>query len=249
MPVLRLVTTLLIFLCLEGPSSSADLDRYLVARWSPAAGSLESKPDNFFLEEMDIGGAPGKASEENGLHLKPGKLLYSLNLNSQAHPDLRKAVTIVVRFRVPEPASAKTHFLFGFRSQRKPGDWSDMTLAARYEGDPGTPSMGAYSVLQDGGTLGTGPSRFIPVAEGELLTAAIAFDGDDGLLTFWLNGQSVITQAKGRKKNVKLADFTNFSIGRLKAATGMEAVFVEMQIFSVAFTPEWMAEIAAEPVR
>lgn len=240
--LLRIAAALLSsFLIISSLQAQSGLDQYLVARWTFNQGSLKSDQGDFSLRKLDFGTMPTLSFEDGVAKLGPGTLLVCEAINSTDQPDLAKAVTIWLRVRFDAPIVTDS-FFFGLRNQSPAGDWAHMVLSALNRAKPEN-NTAFFTKLGSDANLSSG-SRNLPLEPGKFHTMALVFDGNTKTVTYLVDGQKL----EGKHKDASaLSAFNNFSIGRLKAAGANPPASVdEVRLYSVALTPEWIAEI--EPV-
>lgn len=233
------IASLLFFATFTPAIAASGLDQYLVARWTFNDGSLESDRGGHLLAKRDFGRASTLEFTDGAARLGPGALLLCETINSHAHPKLAEATTIWARVRIDEPAQLDC-FLFGFRDTAAAGDWKNMTLAAMSRPTP-TDATGFFSVLKSGAQVASG-SRVLPVEAGRFVSIALVFDGAAKRITYLVDGTPVLS---GHREATSLGEFTNLAVGRLKAAAGVAMTVDELRVYSVALSPEWVADIKA----
>lgn len=233
----RLLAGLLALLSMISPLAASGLDQHLVARWSFNDQSMKSDRGNYTLVKRDAGRQATLELVDGAARLGPGALLVCDALDSRRHPGLRTAVTLWARVWMDTPAE-RDAFLFGLRAKTQPGDWGDMVLVAMARPQPPGAS-GFFATLGAGGRLASG-SRVLPVAPGRFVSMALVFDASSKSITYVVDGKTVIS---GDREAVDLADFNNFAIGRLKEAGGVGITVDEVRVYSIALSPEWIADI------
>ncbi|MFA6959194.1 MAG: LamG-like jellyroll fold domain-containing protein [Opitutaceae bacterium] len=237
---LRLCSLLLVSLSLSvaaGAAGAAGLDQYLVARWTFNDGSLKADKGGYLLRMLEIGSGSSLTVEKGQANLGRGTLLACENINSATMPKLGRNITIWARLRIDAPAPA-TAFLFGLRDQVPAGDWKNMVLAVRARDLPAN-ATNAFVRFATGSQMNS-PSLSVALEPGKFVSVALVFDGDTKAVTYVVDGQSLVGK---HKDAVALGDFNNFAIGRLKEAGAVAMTIDEVRIYSVALSPEWVADI------
>lgn len=235
--MLRLGFFLVSFFSLAASVDAAGLDQYLVARWTFNSGSLKAEQGDYVLRELEVGSDPWVGFDKGQVTLGPGALLVCEEINAQTQPGLAKAVTLWVRLRFDGPVPHDS-FVFGLRDKAPAGDWKNMVLAVLARNQPENLTT-AFSRFAAGTEMSSG-KRSVALETGRFFNVAIVFDGASNAITYVVDGQSFT----GKHQDASaLAGFGNFSIGRLKAAAGVAMTVDEVRIYSVALSPEWVADI------
>ena len=231
-----LVGFLFATLCLAHPAAAAEV---LFARWTFSDGLLKSDIGNFTLRQVDDGNEPTLTVANGHAKLGPRALLVCEQINSKDMPQLAKAVTLWARLRIDAPAENDA-FLFGLRDTEELGNWRNMVLAMLSRPTPAN-STGIFGRVAAGANIGSGPSSMIPIMPGRFVSIGLVFDGEKRELTYVVDGRVV---AAKHRDATSLADFTSLAVGRLKTEGLVPLTIDELRIYSVALSPEWVAEIA-----
>lgn len=232
-----LITIVLATASFVSTLQASALDRHLVARWSFDRGSLRADTGDFSLETRNVGREVSLSPSSDAVTLDSGVLLSCAEINSEAFPGLRKAVTLWARLKLEGDVTVDG-FLFGFSGVEGGGDWNDMALALLMRPEPAN-SLRLFSKLDGGETVSSG-SRSVEVESGRFVTIALVFDGANRTATCYVDGKPVVSRFR---EKAQLKPFNNFSIGRLKLAGGVAVTVDELRVYSVALPAEWVAEI------
>lgn len=234
--MIRFLRLLLTLSCLAGSASAADI---LLARWTFSDGLLKSDIGGFTLRQVDDGNEPTLTLANGHAKLAPRALLVCEEINSMDMPQLAKALTLWARIRIDAPTENDA-FLFGLRDMEGIGNWRNMILAMLARPEPAN-STGVFGRVSAGANIGSGPSSMVPVVPGRFVSVGMVFDGEKRELTYVVDGRSV--SAKHRDATA-LAEFTHLAVGRLKAEGLVPLTIDELRVYSVALSPEWVAEIS-----
>lgn len=215
--------------------SAADI---LVARWTFGDGLLKSDIGGFTLRQADEGNEPTLTLSNGHAKLGPRALLVCDEINSKDMPQLAKALTIWARIRLDAPAENDA-FLFGLRDVEGMGNWRNMVLAMLARPEPAN-STGIFGRTSAGANVGSGPSSMIPIVPGRFVSVGLVFDGVRREQSYIVDGSAVSMK---HRDAASLADFTHLALGRLKAEGLVPLTIDELRIYSVALSPEWVADI------
>ncbi|MDR1282969.1 MAG: hypothetical protein LBK99_19425 [Opitutaceae bacterium] len=222
--------------CTASVACAAGLDQYLVARWTfDKTNPLQSDTGNLTLRQSGTGRDQTLEFANGAAILGAGTTLVCEQINSKEKPGLAKAITIWARLRLASTA-APDSFLLGLRNETAKGDWRNMILAAHSRASGVT---GFFSTLA-GNTQASSGSRSLALEPDRFVSLALVFDGSEKSLTCLVDGQPL---AAKHKDALALADFNNFAIGRLKETGGTAMTIDEVRIYSIALSPEWVADL------
>lgn len=223
-------------LCLVRPAAADDI---LVARWTFNDGLLKSDVGDFTLRQIDQETEPTLILANGQARLAPRGLLACDQINAKDMPRLAKAVTLWARLRIDSPVKNDA-FLFGLRDTEGLGNWRHMILAMLARPEPAH-STGIFGHLSSGASVGSGPSSMISIQPGRFVSIALVFDAERREVTYFVDGETFVSR---QRETTPLAEFTSLAVGRLKAE-GLAALTIEeLRVYSVALSPEWVAEIA-----
>lgn len=234
----RLGSVFVAFLCLSASAVAANLDQYLVARWTFNDGSLKAEKGGYVLRTVVAGSDPLLTFENGQVRLGRGMLLVCEDISSATKPGLANEITIWARLRL-DTAAPQAAFLFGLRDLPEPGDWRNMVLAVLARDKPVDTTL-AFSRFSSGAQLGS-PSNSTPITPGKFVSVAMVFDGMAKTVTYIVDGRAFEVKHQDADR---LGDFDNFAIGRLKEAAAVAMTVDEIRVYSVAISPEWVADIA-----
>ncbi len=238
---------LLLGTALTTPARSEALDRYLVGRWTFANGSLQSTPPGLPLAPKGVGADQTHRFADGFLTLGAGRLFFCPGLSAERFSGLAGGVTLWARMRfdAPPPTPAAMPCFLALMARAEPGDWGDIVLGAICKGDAadGVPHLGIYGAAGESRSFGTGPSRMLPVKIGSEMAIAISFDGATGTSVIWVDGASAVDRLPSVSA---LRPFAGLGLGRVKDGAKSAVSFREVRVYSIAMTPEWMGEIAAD---
>lgn len=224
---------------LAAPAPAADI---LLARWTFSDGLLKSDVGDFTLRQVDDGAEPTLTLGGGQAKLGPRALLVCDQINAKDTPQLAEAVTLWARIRIDAPVRSDA-FLFGLRDLEGTGNWRNMILAQLARPEPAN-STGIFARIGPETNVGSGRSGMIPIIPGRFVSVALVFDGLKKEVTYVVDGVGVATR---HHDATSLAGFTSLAIGRLKTEGLVPFTIDELRVYTVAFSPEWAAEI--EPLK
>lgn len=227
-----------LFLALSGFATSVSAADILLARWTFSDGLLKSDIGGFTLRQIDEGAEPTLTIANGHAKLGPRALLICDEINSKDMPQLAKAITVWARIRIDAPAENDA-FLFGLRDVEGMGNWRNMVLAMLARPEPAN-STGIFGRTSAGTNVGSGPSSMLPIEPGRFVSVGLVFDGATREQSYIVDGRVVSLK---HRDAASLADFTHFALGRLKTEGLVPLTIDELRIYSVALSPDWVADI------
>lgn len=221
------------------------LDQYLVARWTFNDGTLKADHGDAVLKPINVGSNQGCEIIKGQAHLKPGTLLATASINSSDKPELKKTVTIWVRLKFEGPLNNDAFFL-GLRDEVGPGDWGNIVFTALSANGGGkTQNRTTFSTRLHNQEKSSRGSSLPEITPGEFHSISLIFDGNKKTSTLLVDSNKL---EHSHRDATSLDDFAGFGIGRLKTSVAVPPMIIEeIRIYSIALSPEWIAEIDPVP--
>ncbi|MDD3153703.1 MAG: hypothetical protein PHS41_02460 [Victivallaceae bacterium] len=234
---MKKISMFLVLLAFAG-SVFADFTQNMVARWTfNSADPKEALTDDvgkLLLARTFCGRDTLFELHDDGTVTLGGAIALVADLAK--YKELADGVTIWCRLKEQEKTKI-VQFRMGLTAENKPADWKQMVFT-----DVSSEKGVAFRAVGDNGKEAGMASEYPQAPKDAFYSLAIVFNGKTKRCQIVLDGKSVMRHAPMSK----LADFSHFMLGRLKASGGSRIVVDEIRIYKGALSPEWIDEI--EPV-